>query len=290
MTSQSSATPWQTPLDDYTSRLTDRINFLGLRHQTLGTAAPPALTMAVDELTTAAEALRASQAALQAQARALAASQEQLETARRHEQAWFDLCPDVCLVTDATGRIQAANLATSALVGYARSYILGKPLPVLLDPSDSAVFATKLLELQQTTDDRPQTWELQLRPRRTGPPRQATIRVAPIRDATGACTGYRWLLRDVTEARTTAAALADLQAHQAQQLRTRTMELEAVVRMQQEVRALDQAALTTLLHDSTQALQQGAAPGGLLAHLLRSLQAHLAGQTMVTAPDPGPAD
>jgi PAS domain S-box-containing protein len=290
MTSQSSATPWQPLLDDYTSRLTDRINFLGLRHQTLGAAAPPALTMAVDELITAAEVLRTSQQAFQAQAAALAAVEAQLAAARRDEQALVDLSPDACLVTDITGRIQAANLATSTLVGYARTYVVGKPLDALLDPCDSAVFATKLRELQQTTDDRPQTWELQLRPRRTGPPRQATIRVAPIRDATGACTGYRWLLRDVTDERATAAALAQLRATQAQQLRTRTMELEAVVRMQQEARALDQAALAQLLHNSTQALQHGAASGALLAHVLSSLQAHLAGQAMVTDAAPAPAD
>jgi PAS domain S-box-containing protein len=246
--------------------------------------------MAVDELTTAIETLRTSQAALQAQASALADIENQLAAARRQEQAWFEFCPDACLVTDAAGVIQAANLATSALVGYARTYVVGKPLDTLLDPCDCPVFATKLRELQQNTDDHPQTWALQLRPLRTNPPRQARIRVAPIRDASGVLVGFRWLLRDVTEERATAAALADLQAHQAQQLRTRTMELEAVVRMQAATRALDQAALQQLVHDSIQARQHGAQPGALLADILTTLQAQVAGQTMVTATDPGHVD
>ncbi len=267
-------------LGDYNTRLTERVNFLGLRTQSSCGAVSPTLSLAMEELIAATEELRAADEELQAQAVALTDAQSQVEESRRHFQELFDFAPDAYLVTDPAGVIQEANQATSALVGYARTYVLGKPLSALLDPGATAMFATKLTALRQSTDERPQTWELTLRPRRTGSPVVTSARVAPIRTGDGTLTGFRWLLRDMTEQRATAAALVEMQATQAQQLRTRTMELEAVLRIHEESRTLDQAALHTLVRDTIQSLQHGAEPGALLAHVLATIQVQLDGRPL----------
>ena len=264
-------------LQGYATLLAARLASLSGR-----TGSPAAPLMA--ELATAVEQLQMAEAALRAQSDGGESVTAALLSVQQELQALCDLVPDAYLVTDATGVIQTANAATSALVGYARTYVIGKPLHILLDASDADAVRDVMDLLGQARDGCVQSRLLRFRPHRSGAPRQVEVRAAARQDAAGTVTGYRWLLRDVTGERATAAALADLQATQAQALRTRTMELEAVVRMQKEMRALDQAARTRLLHDSIQALQHGAEPGALLAHVLATLQDQVTGPSVPTAP------
>jgi PAS domain S-box-containing protein len=266
------------------AQLQSYATFLAARLAALRTRTDPAVLPLVAELATAVEQLEVADAALRAQRNGCAAATAALATVQQELQTICDFLPDAYLVTDTAGVVREANPATSALVGYARTYVLGKPLHILLDASDADAVRDVMDLLGQARDGCVQSRLLRFRPHRSGAPRQVEVRAAARQDAAGTVTGYRWLLRDVTGERATAAALADLQATQAQALRTRTMELEAVVRMQKEMRALDQAARTRLLHDSIQALQHGAEPGALLAHVLATLQDQVTGPSVPTAP------
>jgi PAS domain S-box-containing protein len=166
------------------------------------------------------------------------------------DEGLVDFLPDAYLVTDRDGVILEANAAVSALVGYARTYVRGKPLTALLPPAAVPAVLQQLQQLQQAPPaprDRPRSFESQLRAHRRGPPPTVRIWLAPRRDAAGTLVGWRWLLRDVTTETTQAAQLAEVDAAHAQALRTRTMELEATVRLlQAELAALRAAAATTM--------------------------------------------
>jgi two-component system sensor histidine kinase VicK len=149
----------------------------------------------------------------------------------RHDESLADFLPDAYLETDQDGRIRAANAAVSALIGYARGYAVGKPIHVLFHPS--SLDTVRDFIVRAAEDTRPREFEALLRGRREGPPRDARVRLGPIRDTSGALVGLRWILRDVTEEKRTAARLAAAESRHAQQLRTATMELEATVRLLQ---------------------------------------------------------
>lgn len=272
MSGVTSSDPWRSTLIDYNSRLAERLKHMGLQAQRLGGTGPSVLVQAMEELSTAAEELRAGEEELGRQASALAAMEVNLDAARRHYQDLFDFAPDAYLVTNRGGVIVEANQATSALVGYARTYVVGKPLIALLDPASAAGFAARLEALQSATDERVQTWELELRPRRTGAPVRTSVRVAPMRDRSGEVLGFRWLLRDVSEQRSVSAALSRLQAEQEAQLRTRTMELEAILRMKDAMRTLDHDALRAAVTVAGDALERGGDARTILAGMLTTLR------------------
>jgi PAS domain S-box-containing protein len=236
----------------------------------------PLLAAMAAETQTALEELRTTEEELHAQAAQLADAEGALERERRRYQDLFDFAPDAYFITDTLGVIQEANHAVSALVGYARGYVRDKPLSALVHPDDVAALVARLMGLRAAGGERVQQFDLRLRPRRTGPPVQVRARVAPIRDAGGALVGLRWLVRDVSETTQMAERLRTLEAAHAQELRTRTMELEAVVRMQAAQIAACEGARTELRRvaaEARRALQHGAEARALLAHVLESLDA-----------------
>ncbi len=84
-----------------------------------------------------------------------------------------------------------------------------------------------------------QTFEVRLRPKRRDALRTARIWLGAIHDATGALLGVHWLVRDITDEAELAERLRTQEAVYVQELRTRTMELEATVRLlQAELTAL----------------------------------------------------
>ena len=81
-------------------------------------------------------------------------------------------------------------------------------------------------------------------------------------------------MRDVTAEAATAERLRALEAARTAELRTRTMELEAVVRMQAAQiveREQTQAELARVAAGARRALQHGAEPRALLTHILAAL-------------------
>jgi PAS domain S-box-containing protein len=215
-------------------------------------AADPLLHTAVTDLGAALEALAAVE-------RELAAA----SAARVRLAALLDLLPDTCLLTDAAGVIHETNRATSSLIGHARRYVLTKPLASFVAPAGQAPYARALASLAQATDERPSTLTLPFRPRRSGPPLTVCAWVRPLSGVGGLERALLWLLRDVSAETELAAAYTQLQAGQAQALRTRTMELEAVLRMKD-------ATLAALLERATMATADP--PATVLAGLVAGLR------------------
>ena len=142
-----------------------------------------------------------------------------------------DFLPDAYLVTDADGVVREANRAFAGLIGHARTYALGKPLAAYVHPPAREAFLARLA--RAGAGGPAQAFETHLRGHRALPFVEVRVWLGPVRDADGAPVGLRWLLRDVTEENATAARLAQMEAAHAQELRTRTMELEAACRMLQ---------------------------------------------------------
>ena len=258
----------------YAARLDAEVRALEDRARGGGSDPDPLLLAAVAETQAALEELRTTVEDLRAQASQLAG--RTIEHERRRYQELTDFVSDAYFVTDTMGVIREANFAVSALIGYARGYVRNKPVSALVLADDAATLATRLERLRAAEGERVQEFELRLRGRRTGAPVTVRARVAPIRDAHGAVAGLRWLLRDVTEQTHLAERLRTLEAAHVQELRTRTMELEAVVRMQAaRLAGCDraEAELRRVAGKARQALQHGAEARALLSHVLEALDA-----------------
>ena len=148
-------------------------------------------------------------------------------TAERRYAELCDLLPDALLLTDPAGRILEANAAFSRLIGYAR----GKTITTVIDPSSVALVRQRLERARDGGGV--QTFETSLRPLRQRSVRTARIWLRPVRDVNDAFFGLHWLVRDITVEAEVAERLRTLEAAHAQELRTRTMELEATVRLLQ---------------------------------------------------------
>jgi len=219
-------------LADTAARLTEQIN--SLRRDADGTqAAHTGLAHdAAESLASAVEALGIAQEALSSQSETLAAARSALEEMRHRYRRFIDLTPDAFLITDPRGVVLETNRAVSALAGFARSYIHRKPLTVLVFPEDVARFTREIAGLRAERGDRVREFRTRLRARRQDPPIQVRVWVAPVHDRDGELTTLLWLIRDVSNEVQQAAQLDRQRAEHDQQLRTRTMELEAIVRMQ----------------------------------------------------------
>lgn len=142
-----------------------------------------------------------------------------------------DFLPDAYVVLDAAGIICDANRALSSLIGHARRYAVGKPLLRYIEPSTRAAFTTRLAAVRAT--GQAQDFVTRLPGLRHGSTRDARVRLGAIRDATGEVVGLHCLMRDITAELAAEARLAQIEAEHQQAMRTRTMELQAIVRMLQ---------------------------------------------------------
>ncbi|HEY9603048.1 MAG TPA: ATP-binding protein [Allocoleopsis sp.] len=154
------------------------------------------LYIASEELHVAQEELLQQHEQLFQQNLELMAAREAVEAERRRYQELFELAPDGYLVTDANGKIQAANRAAATMLNIEPRFLVGKVLSVFIAREEIQDFRFQLAQLSQT--DRVQEWEVRLQPRQ-GKPFDAALSVSPVRDSEGESIALRWLLRDITE-------------------------------------------------------------------------------------------
>lgn len=150
----------------------------------------------IHELSTALEELHVTEEELRQQHEALLATQETVVAERQRYQELFEFAPDAYLVTDATGKIQAANRAAVSLLDVERTQMIGIVLTVFVAKNSLKAYHRKLTQIEEA--GRVQGWELQLQPR-NGPAFPASVTVEAISDEESQVTTLRWLIRDITE-------------------------------------------------------------------------------------------
>lgn len=149
--------------------------------QELMIAAFDELQMAVEELLAASEELEVTRAAA--------------EIERQRYQELFDFAPDGYLVTNTAGKILEANYAAATMLSVQQKYLVGKPLILFIAQQDRQIFNSLINDSQQIQD-----CVMDLKPR-LGRPFPASIRASPVYDSQEKLVGWRWLLRNISEAK-----------------------------------------------------------------------------------------
>ncbi|MEH2202297.1 putative bifunctional diguanylate cyclase/phosphodiesterase [Nostoc sp.] len=149
--------------------------------QELIIAAFDELQMAMEELLAASEELEVTRAGA--------------EIERQRYQELFDFAPDGYLVTNTAGKILEANYAAATMLSVRQKYLVGKPLIVFIDQQDRQIFSSLINNLQQIED-----CVIEIKPR-FDTPFPASIRASPVYDSQEKLVGWRWLLRNISEAK-----------------------------------------------------------------------------------------
>jgi PAS domain S-box-containing protein len=268
---------WPSILDAQAALLANRIDSLALLAQSDGAVRDSAVELATEELRSVVEELRTANEELRVQGEQLAEAHGDLERARRRYQDLFDFAPDPILLTDAAGRIEAANLAVSGLVGFARKYVLGKPLVAFIAPEAAPGLVARIRALAGAPVERVAEFETTFRPRRSGPPLTVSVRVRAL-DGAGTPQSLLWSLRDVSARHDAERELRRAVAERDDAVRTRTMELEALLRIKDALidgERSDAARLRTevrrIAQEAVALLQRGGAPEEALIHMAHAL-------------------
>ncbi|MDM7913372.1 MAG: PAS domain-containing protein, partial [Methanotrichaceae archaeon] len=120
-----------------------------------------------------------------------------LDAERRRYQELFDLAPVSYLVTDLWGRIKEANQAAIKMLG---SNPVGEDLKRFIRPEDLAAFSVKFEQLRQ--EGQIHGWEIGVKARHLEGdpgPIHALVAANLLTNFEGEPTGFRWLIRDITE-------------------------------------------------------------------------------------------
>ena len=170
---------------------------------------------AAEELRSAVEELRGVEEELRAQNEELVTAHLDIEIERQRYQELFDLAPDAYVVTNLAGIIDEANLSASRLLGIAREFLIGKALAAYIATEDRVRFRSLLNTRDRAGSSRPLAFRIRAR---GGANLHAELTYSIIDDHRGTPTGFRWIVRDVTE-----------QERMARQIRSLNSELESRV-------------------------------------------------------------
>lgn len=157
---------------------------------------PDLLEQVFGELSTALEELHVATKEIQEQNQELLSTREQVEIERERYHELFEQAPDPYLVTNTAGIIQEANAAAEKLFNLRRPFLKNKPLVVFVELEERRGFRTQFDQLQ--TLGAVTEWEVRMLPR-DRPPFPAAISVSTICDTQGNSTGFRWLIRNITD-------------------------------------------------------------------------------------------
>jgi PAS domain S-box-containing protein len=167
------------------------------------------LDEAVADLLSTVEELHASDEERVAQNHRLASAGQAVETERRRYLDLFAFAPDGYVVTDAYGLIQESNEAAVSLLGSPATRLVGLPLRAFVATPYTDVIHELLLGLP--SGGRSPEREIRVLPA-AGEAVPVAVTATVMRDDEGRTTTVRWLLRDVTERRRAAEALARSEA------------------------------------------------------------------------------
>ena len=167
--------------------------------------------------------LEVHQIELEMQNEALREAQETAGQAERRYADLYEFAPVGCFTFDRNGLIKEANLTGVSLLGHERSYLIGEPFALFVNPAFIDTFYLHRQTLFKTGTKR--TDELQL-VRKGGSIFYASVTSVPVRDAEGNVMECRSAVTDITQRKRTEEALQN--AHDELELRVqeRTRELQ----------------------------------------------------------------
>ncbi len=198
------------------------------------------LAETLEELSVTLEALQETQADLTQRNAELVATFQLVEAEQRRYRELFEFAPDGYLVTDQQGKILAANRAVSAMLNLSQTHLVNKVMTVFVVEADRRAFRRDLLLLQEL--ERLSERFVRLQPREN-PAFEAAMTVTSIYSTAGEVTGWRWLIRDISERR------------QLEEARVRA-QLGEIINQSLEQEILQRRQLEAQLHQQSSALKQ----------------------------------
>jgi PAS domain S-box-containing protein len=193
----------------------------------------------VDELRLALEQLRVADEELRQQNEELNAAHLELDVERQRYRELFDLAPDAYLVTNLTGIIVEANQSASRLLGIAPPFLTGKALAAYIATEDRPRFRALLNESIHHSAIRTTPFRLRTR---GGMRVYAELTFCLAHGPDGKASGFRWLIRDVTEQERLARQIRTLNAELETRVAERTADLRAAQQLSEDLLRREQAA------------------------------------------------
>jgi PAS domain S-box-containing protein len=192
-----------------------------------------------DDLMTAFEELSVAEEELRAQQETLVETGTLLEIQRKRYHTLFDLAPDPYVVTDATGTIEEANAAASALLGMASKQLVGKSLVTFVEGHSHPAFQTQINALGKGVHV--EKWMIETLVRDG---RLATVEatVSTLETRPDGKSSLCWLLRDMSARRETEESMQALNRSLNARVAQRTRELELALAGEQVARKEAEAA------------------------------------------------
>jgi PAS domain S-box-containing protein len=215
---------------------------LRLAHQRIGDLAdaePGASDETIEELREALEELRVADEELRAQNEELAAAHLEVEAERRHYHELFQLAPDPYIVTDLAGIIVESNESASRLLGVRNQFLKGKALAAYIEAEQRPRFRALLSAADQSEGGRTASFRLR---NRQGNRFHAEMTHSLVQDSSGRPTGFRWLIRDVSEQERLAQQIRTLNAELESRVAERTADLRAAQQLSEDLLLREQAA------------------------------------------------
>jgi PAS domain S-box-containing protein len=194
---------------------------------------------AAEELRSAVEELRVVEEELRAQNEELVTAHLDIEIERQRYQELFDLAPDAYVVTNLAGIIDEANLSASRLLGIAREFLIGKALAAYIATEDRVRFRSLLNTHDRAGSSRPLAFRIRAR---GGANLHAELTYSIIDDDRGTPTGFRWIIRDVTEQERLARQIRSLNSELESRVAEGTGALHAAQELSEELLRREQTA------------------------------------------------
>jgi len=194
---------------------------------------------AAEELRSAVEELRVVEEELRAQNEELVTAHLDIEIERQRYQELFDLAPDAYVVTNLAGIIDEANLSASRLLGIAREFLIGKALAAYIATEDRVRFRSLLNTRDRAGSSRPLAFRIRAR---GGANLHAELTYSIIDDDRGTPTGFRWIIRDVTEQERLARQIRSLNSELESRVAEGTGALHAAQELSEELLRREQTA------------------------------------------------
>jgi PAS domain S-box-containing protein len=193
----------------------------------------------IEELRAALEELRVADEELRAQNEELVAAHLEVEAERRRYQELFQLAPAAYVVTNLAGIISESNESASRLLGIRNQFLRGKALATYVESEDRVRFRALLSAPDRSEGGRAASFRIRSR---DGLRVYADMTYSLVEDVHGQVTGFRWLIRDVTEQEHLAHEIRTLNAELESRVAERTADLRAAQQLSEDLLLREQAA------------------------------------------------